>query len=145
VTVFEGGIEQVYHVRETVELSRVDDRVDVRHAIVGPDEEVYGETDQAQFIDPAELLTCDVLVLDCEGAETAILEGISRRPRTIIVETHHMYDAPASVVRTVLRERGYEVVTERLEMTPYGELPVLTADYRGEETEESDLEHEQQL
>jgi tRNA A58 N-methylase Trm61 len=106
VTVFEGGSEQVDHVREILELSRANNRVGVRHAVVGPDEEVYGQTDQAQFIDPAELPTCDVFVLDCEGTETAILEGISHRPRTIIVETHHMYGAPVSKVRAVLGERG---------------------------------------
>lgn len=138
VTVFEGGSEQVDQVRETIELSRVDDRVDIRHTVVGPDEEVYGQSDRARSIDPDELPMCDVLILDCEGAETAILEKSSIRPRTIIVETHHMYDAPASEVRTLLVESGYEVVGERLEATSYGELPVLTARYQDETTKEGE-------
>lgn len=141
VTVFEGGSKQIDHIKETIEISCISNRVDVQHAVVGPGDEVYGQADQAVSIAPDEVPMCGVLILDCEGSEIAILQEMSIRPRTIIVETHHMYDAPASKVRALLADIGYEVVTEDLETTPYGKLPVLTAMYQGSGAEENNSEY----
>ncbi|MFC7187955.1 FkbM family methyltransferase [Halorubrum yunnanense] len=128
VTVFEGGEEQVSRVRETAVLSRTAETIDVRHAIVGTDKNVYGDSSDASILQPRDLPSCDVLVLDCEGAEIDILEHMSIEPQAIVVETHHVYDAPAEDVRALLHERGYDIVSERIEESPYGDLPVLTAE-----------------
>lgn len=126
VTVYEGAGEQVGHVEETLRLNKVADRVRVEHAVVGHEVRLYGDRKGAGRIDPAELPECDVLVLDCEGAELDVLGALAGRPRVIMVETHPMYDAPAPAVWERLADAGYEVVEERLESTPYGDLPVLT-------------------
>ena len=58
---------------------------------------------------PAEIPDCDVLEMDCEGAETSILSEMSIRPRVILVETHGCLGAPTSDVRDLLITIGYEV------------------------------------
>lgn len=127
VRTYEAAADQVEHVRETVELNRVADWVEVVHAAVGDPRRPYGSLDEAATVPPDELPGCDVLVLDCEGAERSILDGLGVRPGTVVVETHPMFDAPAAAVRERLSVLGYDVVDERIEETPYGELPVLTA------------------
>lgn len=129
VTTYEGSAEQAGRVRETTRLSRVEDRVMVEHAVVGEAVRVYGgdAAAGAESVAPEALPDCDVLVLDCEGAELGILDALSIEPRTIIVETHPMFDAPAEACQALLAEQGYRVVAEREESTPYGPLPVLTA------------------
>lgn len=101
VTVYEAAAEMVSTLRETAELNGVTDQIDVRHAVVGPAHDVYGDIAEATTVDPA-TLTGDVLVLDCEGAELDILpvDGF----RTSIVETHPRYDAPTDVVLDCLGE-----------------------------------------
>lgn len=127
VTVFEGGSQQVERVNETANLSGISDRISVRHAVVGIDEHVYGDARDAKTIPPTEIPSCDVLVLDCEGAETTILDGLKIQPRAIVVETHHMYNAPAEDVRDILDSLGYDVTAEYIEKSTYGDLPILSA------------------
>lgn len=107
VLVFEAAIEQVHLVAETIQFNQVHDRAHVEHAVVGPAIDVWGSTGTAPRLDPCELPDCDVLVLDCEGAEVAILEGIAQQPRTIVVEYHRDKGAPFHEVKRVLRRRGY--------------------------------------
>jgi hypothetical protein len=109
VTCFEGGAEQAERTREAARRNAVADRVTVRHAVVGPADRVYGTAGEAARLAPEDLPACDVLELDCEGAETAILSNLKIRPPTILVETHGLYGAPASLSRTLLAELGYGV------------------------------------
>lgn len=48
--------------------------------------------------------------MDCEGSETAILDGMEITPRAVIVECHPTLDAPPEEVRPLLHECGYEIV-----------------------------------
>jgi tRNA A58 N-methylase Trm61 len=126
VTTYEGGAEQVKHVRETVRLNCVPDRVTLNHAVVGKAKRVFSE--QAEVVvDPGDLSDTDVLILDCEGAEVDILDGMDIRPSTVVVEAHPMYDAPCRVVRKVLEDIGYEIVGSEEEETPSGTITILVA------------------
>lgn len=127
VITYEGSEEQVRHVKETIELNQLDSRTTVEHAVVGSDINVYGDKAASRTLSPKELPDCDVLVLDCEGAEMDILEHVDQVGREIIVETHPMYEAPSEDVKALLEDSGFAVEAVRHEQTPYGDLPVLTA------------------
>ena len=114
VITFEGGAKTVENVEDTVALNDVDNRVSVRYAIIAQAISLRGEGNDAQVLSPTELPDCDVLVLDCEGAEINILKEMEIRPRAVIVETHGMFDAPEATVRDRLNDAGYETVESRV-------------------------------
>lgn len=114
VTCLEGSEEQLKKVAETLQLNGVSGRVRLRHALVGTDYAVWGEKGDPDLLAPTELPECDVLVMDCEGAERDILTETEIEPEIIIVETHEVYDAPKSIVRDLLIDRGYEILSTRL-------------------------------
>lgn len=126
VECFEGGLEQYNRLADTIRLNRVDRWTSAHHAVVGEAVDIYGESDGASVVAPADLPDCDVLVLDCEGAEIGILTSLERPPETVIVETHGFLDSPESAVREVLAERGYEVIDRGVEYEDRGVI-VLTA------------------
>lgn len=110
VTVYEGGLELVEQVRETAELNKVADDIEVREAIVAEEHDVYGETITRTRVSPGELEPCDVLEMDCEGAEESILRGLEIEPRVVIVESHPSFGVNPATVRDLLQDRGYEIV-----------------------------------
>lgn len=114
VTVFEGATDCIANIEGTLDLNNVSDRVEIRHAIVGPEIRLRGTKGEAAHIGPDDLPDCDVLELDCEGAEVEILKNMSIRPRTILVETHGMYDAPTKKVQELLASLSYKIVDERV-------------------------------
>lgn len=119
VVVYEGAVDYAAITRETVSLNDVDDRVEVRHAIVDHAERLEGRSGGADTVAPGALPDCDVLQLDCEGAEEAILPSLDVTSRSIIVETHGNVDE----VRGALAVQGYEVVSESVaEAEPYAEM-----------------------
>lgn len=109
VTCFEGSLQYARHIEETARRNNISN-LTVHHAIVSKPIAVYGhENDFGTVIPPNRLPDCDVLELDCEGAEVDILQNMTIRPRVIIVETHGAHGAPTSFVDALLRERGYTV------------------------------------
>jgi tRNA A58 N-methylase Trm61 len=112
VIVYEGSADKVEMCKQTARLNGVSDRIEVRHGIVGPSISVWGEEKGAPHLEPKEIPDCDVLELDCEGAETDILENIQIRPRVIIVESHGVFDAPTEVVKKLLEDLSYTIVSE---------------------------------
>ncbi len=111
VVCFEGARECATNVEIAARRNGVWHRLTVRHAVVGTAIAVYGlkESQSSVVIDPADLPRCDVLQLDCEGAEITILENMRIAPRAIVVETHGLYGAPTVTVRQLLEDRGYNV------------------------------------
>lgn len=109
VIVYEGSLDQITHVEETLELNGVRDRVDLRRGLVTGDGEFYGDT-AADPVAPERLPDADVLVMDCEGAELEILREMTIEPRTVVVESHGHFGAPTDEVTDLLEERGYEIV-----------------------------------
>lgn len=109
VIVFEGAADKISHIQETVTMNKVSNNVDVDHCIVGPVMNLRSEAGGAKHISPDKLPECDVLELDCEGAEIEILKNMTIRPRVILVESHGMYDAPSSKIENILIDNSYSV------------------------------------
>lgn len=109
VRVYEGAKEGVEHVRETTELNSCSDRVTVEHAIIGREVSLYSEAGNATVRAGSELPACDLLVLDCEGAENDILDALEVHPSSIVVETHGFLGTPEETVRKRLDNAGYAV------------------------------------
>lgn len=126
ISTYEGSAKRHELTTETVDLNNVDDVVAVNHAIVGEAVDLADEPGGAETVAPTDLPDCDVLVLDCEGAEVGILESLDQRPRVLIVETHAFLDSPEADVRAALDELSYEVVDRGVEVEEMG-VYVLTA------------------
>lgn len=112
VTAYEASRQMYDRLTAVIGLNHVRQRVTVKHAIVGSAKKVYGDARQAELIHPMFLPDCDVLILDCEGAETEILDCYPHRPRTIVVETHGHLDSPTGAIKETIIERGYRIEAE---------------------------------
>jgi hypothetical protein len=106
VQCYEGGGKRVKLARETIRRNRVS--VTVHYAVVGKPIAVFDD-DIGPILHPSQLPECDVLEMDCEGAEVDILREMVIRPRAILVETHGYLDAPSHLVASLLEQRGYSV------------------------------------
>jgi hypothetical protein len=84
------------------------------HAFVGATRPAVDTTSGVVALEPNMLPACDVLQLDCEGAELGILEGMTIRPRGLVVETHGVFGAPTPAVQKLIESRGYGVLSVRL-------------------------------
>jgi antitoxin (DNA-binding transcriptional repressor) of toxin-antitoxin stability system len=129
VATFEANAEMLTTLRRTVRVNRVADLVTLEHAAVGPvrdgSRDQWGPPDGDRLA-PRAIPECDVLELDCEGAEREILQGLEARPRIIVVETHEPIGVPPEEVEQELAKLGYDVVN-RQSAGLEGELDVLTA------------------
>lgn len=130
VIVYEGAENMVDHIKKTVAINDLPCPVRVRHAIVSSAKRLDGPSGDATIVDPADLYECDILELDCEGAETGILRGLEIRPKAMVIETH----GNRSEVAELIDHLGYRVTDEEVaELEPYkdacleNEILVLTA------------------
>jgi hypothetical protein len=130
VDVYEGSEPHVGRVARTLRLNGVDDRSTVHHAIVSEAKDLRAHPGDADVLAPDALPDCDVLELDCEGAELAILREIDATPRVVVVETHAGLGSPKDEVVEVLRSRGYAVVDE-VTLSEADGLDVVTAHREG--------------
>lgn len=111
VVAYEAAEEMIELGTHTLEANLAGDgRVIVRHALVGDGVDVYGDAADAEAVSPETLCDADVLVLDCEGAEVSILEGLGTYPDTIICEAHPDHGATTERLRSLLEPR-YDVTT----------------------------------
>lgn len=127
VICYEASDDQRDYIKQTLDLNNAEN-VELRHAIVGEDVAVYGES-TADNVDPSDLPECDVLELDCEGAEQMILESLpdGYRPRQIIVEIHPQYGVDLDDIKSILNSMGYRLVNREVEDTDSG-VEILTAE-----------------
>ena len=123
VTVYEASADRLAALRETLDLNDVDpERVVLRQSVVGEladaeTEEKGLDPDALSTVAPADLLPCDVLELDCEGAERAVLQEMraatpaASLPRLAAVEVHpiKLGEDPGEVL-DLLSGLGYEPV-----------------------------------
>lgn len=109
VTCYEGDAAGCGSLLRVAALNGVADRIRTHHAVVGKAIGVYGNSVASRIVHPTDLPICDVLELDCEGAEICILSEMTIRPRIIAVETHGFLGAPTSEVRRLLEKIGYSV------------------------------------
>lgn len=114
LTVYEGSDKQVDRVQQTIKKNNTSDITEIVHGIVGPKISLLNKEKKATRISPEELPECDVLELDCEGAEVDILKNLAICPRVILVESHGMYDAPSSKIEELLNELSYSVKSKQV-------------------------------
>lgn len=108
VTSYEPSAPMRAVMADTLLASCVRGRVDIRGAAVGPLADAdYGSTADARTVPPSRLPDADVLIMDCEGAELDILDGMTIRPDRIIVEAHpDEYDVPGAAPEALCRAAG---------------------------------------
>lgn len=126
ITTIEATAERIERLQETLEHNWTPSDISVLHGVVGDEVSLKGERGSPVMVSPDELHECDVLELDCEGAELGILRNMTIRPRCIIVETHGCFGSPESAVRQELDSLGYDVVERGVEVASKGVF-VLTA------------------
>ena len=108
---YEGNKNSFVRVKETVNLNKVNDHVKVYHTIVEKPVYLLGEIGNPPTLAAKDLPDCDVLVMDCEGAELPILQNIKIRPRLIIVEAHPSLNSPKEEVSDLLNKLGYDIIS----------------------------------
>lgn len=126
VTTFEAGTTEFRLTREALDLNRVADQVTLHHGLVGPNVNVWSSAETADHVAVSELPACDVLEMDCEGAELDVLQNLDVDPRVIVVETHGHLGSPENDVRAEIERLGYEVIDRFAENAARGVF-VLTA------------------
>lgn len=135
VVVYEGSQEYMEYVEQTIRINDVTDIVSVRNRVVSHAVALRGDEGEAPQLAPEALPDCDVLELDCEGAELEILQSLDVTPRIIIVETHAVYNSPETAVRYELEDLGYEVINRGIEDEENG-VYVLTVSRSNKDTTE---------
>lgn len=112
IVCFEAAGEAAARAKETVAMNEMADRVTIKHAVV----ETAGDTrgnDLGKQISFSAIDCTDVLVIDVDGAELALLEEVADgecRPRTLIVEHHATPDGEPyrpDEVKDVIVSAGY--------------------------------------
>jgi hypothetical protein len=109
IVCYEPVPRRIEDIRNAIRLNSIETPVELIRAIVGRAVALFGPGWNAPIVSPAQIPECDVLEMDCEGAEIEILEGLSVRPRAIAVETHGYLGSPTSSVRRSLEGMGYTV------------------------------------
>lgn len=130
VSVYEGSKSQLEKIEETLNINDVSD-IELNHAIIGEEKNIWGSSKGAKTISPEDLPDCDILELDIEGSEIGVLKNLEINPRTIIVETHGNKGAPAEKVKQILLDKEYEItnieLAEKNEHAEKNDIKVITA------------------
>jgi len=109
VTCYEGSSDCLQKTQETLDRNSISGGVSLVQAIVAEDISVYSSATKSDVVPASDLPACDVLQLDCEGAEVKILSELQIRPDVILVETHGIHGAPTAKVLMILENLGYQV------------------------------------
>jgi len=112
VYTFEASSERCDNLTTTMEINRLKERVKIINLVVGEYLDGPDEKSSAGIIEPRNLPRCEVLELDCEGAEKLILDNITWKPRILIVETHPQLGAETSSIISRIQELGYTIEYE---------------------------------
>lgn len=106
--------------KETLELNLVEKNVTLHHAVVEVAKSVYGDFQKADHVPATDIPDCDVLVMDCEGAEKEILKEMDNNPAYIIVETHPQFNSSTEQIISILEKQDYSI----REVTPHDDETV---------------------
>jgi hypothetical protein len=114
VQCFEASKQYVKLAQKTAARNRITN-INIHHTVVAKLIATFdggSASDLGIVLPPSQLPPCDVLQIDCEGAEVEILREIIIQPRVILVETHGLFGAPTNLVTSLLEKCGY-VVSDR--------------------------------
>lgn len=106
VTVYEADSERINNLEETVRVNRVDHICKINNAIVGQAIEVENIND-VDIIPTSDMPDCDLLEMDCEGAEGEIIDNLTIHPRIISLETHPEKGPSTESLKSRLTKLGY--------------------------------------
>lgn len=109
VICYEASIEGCGKIMKTISYNEVPENINVINSCVGEPISIWGKLSPSEVISPKTLPKCDILELDCEGAEKKILSEMTIRPRVILVETHGLFDSPTHEVRKILEKINYKI------------------------------------
>lgn len=113
VTVYEPSSKMLTLIRRTLKANCVEEVVTVEHAAIGSvsdsSKRIFG-LDDVDLHPPAEIPRCDVLDMDCEGAELEILRGLEFKPRLLTVEAHPHLGCSHNEIEAQLDRLGYTIV-----------------------------------
>ncbi|HET7325081.1 MAG TPA: FkbM family methyltransferase [Halococcus sp.] len=126
VIIYEGNPKRVAICRRTVAANDVDDRCEVIHAVVATPDTVEGTVTDVGVLPPNDIPDCDVLELDCEGAEKQILTELKQKPRALVVEYHEFRGVSENDIRVLMENREYTVLGKEAEHRTTGTY-ILTA------------------
>lgn len=113
ITTYEELSQSVERMHWTIERARCNDIVQIIHSHVEGRLPDFTPTETVAT-KPEDLPDCDILELDCEGAELGILERMKIRPRVILVESHGVNGSSSREVRDVLVRIGYSIISEEV-------------------------------
>jgi len=108
VTGYEAAAEMIPIAEQTIDWQGYDERFESVHGVVGEPVKVYGE-ELGRTI-PPHTLEHDTLIMDCEGSEASIIEGLDDGPELLIVETHPERGVPTDETLTAMRASGFRTV-----------------------------------
>jgi len=111
IIAYEANKNSAARTKETINLNKVDGRVEIKHAIIEKPVYLLGDLGNPPLIPASDFSECDVLVMDCEGAELPILQNMKIRPRLIIVEAHPLLNSPKEDVVKLLDTLGYKIIS----------------------------------
>jgi hypothetical protein len=124
-------------------LNGVSDRVEIEHALVGPANDVWGDQSNSTHYSPnslSDVVSPDVLILDCEGAEGDIIPEMDISPQVCLIEVHPQLidsSAPAQTQEdmcTELESKGYRIVSAENEKEKRWNIQVILAVKKGKES-----------
>lgn len=110
VICYEGDKKSASNIALASKYAKIDN-LDIVNAIVQEDIGVYGSIKNKSnvMLSATEIPKCDILELDCEGAEINILRKLVYLPKIILVETHGFMGASTKNVHNQLVDLGYSV------------------------------------
>jgi hypothetical protein len=77
IYIYEGGKGAISKIDSVLNLNGTREITSIHHSVVGEEINVYGgSTKSADITSASELPNCDVLELDCEGAEVEVLKAL---------------------------------------------------------------------
>jgi hypothetical protein len=117
VLIYEGARAVIDDLLNTLSYNEVAKQTTVKHAIVGEVVDLKSSAGEAKKIQTDNIPPCDLLEMDCEGAEIDIIPRLSKNVNTIIVETHPRKGAPTSAVETALKEHGWQITESAADRT----------------------------
>ena len=112
IIAYEANKNSLARSKETIQLNKVNDRVEIKHAIIEKPVYLLGELGNPPLIPAKNFSECDVLVMDCELNRSGLLsENMKIRPRLIIVEAHPALNSPKEEIIKLLEKLQYEIIS----------------------------------